>query len=223
MKSSAKIERAKYGPGLVEVTLGAVLSLMLGVLLATAYLVTKPVATVRELPKKEDRVRGQVYFIEGSKDANKGRTWLRKRQLLLEGQTAEIPLTEDELNTGLNEAPKPAESGASQALIEPSSVNFRIREGDLQVALPSTLNLIGYRIPVLVQARGGFERDGDRFIFVPDEFYIGSLAANRLPFLRGMVTSRLLAAKTVGSELIEAWGKVSAVSINGDTLQLTLP
>jgi hypothetical protein len=223
MKSNAKIEREKYGPSLVEVTLGAALSLILGAVLAAAYLVVKPVATVRELPKEEDRVRDQVYFVEGSKDSNKGRTWLRKRQLLLEGQTAEIPLTEDELNAGLNDAPKPAEAGAAPALIEPSAVNFRIREGVLQVALPSTVNFIGYRIPVVFQARGGFERDGDRFAFVPDEFYVGSLAVNRLPFLRGAVTSRLVAAKAVGPELIEAWGKLSAVAINGDTLQLTLP
>lgn len=225
MKSADRIEREKYGPSLLEITLGAALSLALGVVLAAAYLVTKPVTTVRELPKEEDRVRDQVYFIEGSKDSNKGRTWLRKRQLLMEGQTAEVPLTEDELNAGLNDAPKAAEAGAGAApgLIEPSAVNFRIRGGVFQVALPSTVHFLGYRIPVVFQARGGFARENDRFVFVPDEFYVGSLAANRLPFLRGMVTSRLLDAKAVGPELVDAWGKVSAVAINGDTLLLTLP
>ncbi len=225
MKSAAKIEREKYGPSLVEITLGAALSLALGVVLAAAYLVAKPVATVRELPKEEDRVRDQVYFIEGSKDSTKGRTWLRKRQLLMEGQSSEVALTEDELNAGLNDAPKPAEGGAiaGTALIEPSAINFRIRGGVFQVALPSTVNFLGYRIPVVFQARGGFERDDDRFVFVPDDFYIGSLAANRLPFLRGLVTSRLVAAKAVAPELVEAWGKVSAVAVTGDTLQLTLP
>lgn len=225
MKSAARIEREKYGPSLVEITLGAALSLLLGVVLAAGYLVTKPVSTVRELPKEEDQVRDEVYFVEGSKDSTKGRTWLRKRQLLMAGQAADIPLTEDELNAGLNDAPKVAEAapGAAPGLIEPTAVNFRIRGGVFQVALPSTVHFLGYRIPVIFQARGGFERDDGRFVFVPDEFYIGSLAANRLPFLRGIVTSRLLAAKAVGPELVEAWGKVSAVAISGDTLQLTLP
>jgi len=223
MKSSAKIEREKYGPSLVEITLGAALSLALGCLLAMVYLVTKPVTTVRELPKEEDRPRGQVYFVEGSKDSSKGRTWLRKRQLLMEGQAAEIPLTEDELNAGLNDAPKPAEGGGAPAMIEPNSVNFRVLNGVVQIALPSTVNFLGYRIPVVFQARGGFEPQGGGFAFVPDEFYVGSLAVDRLPLVPGILTSRLIAAKGAAPELVEVWDRASAVTVTGDSLVLTLP
>lgn len=222
MKANAKIEREKYGPSLVEVTLGAALSLGLGVALAAVYLLMKPVQTVRELPKEEDRPAGQVYYVEGSKDGTKGRTWMRKRQLLLEGQTAEIPLVEDELNAWVAEGAKPAAEGPP-ALIAPASVNFRIRGGDFQVGVPSTVNLVGYSQPVIFQIRGGFERDGDRFVFEPREFYAGSLAVGRLPFLQGFILNRLVAAKPPPEDVVGAWSRLSNVVVEGDTLRLSLP
>lgn len=84
---SKKIDRALYGPSWVEVILGAVLSLVLGGLLATVYLVIKPVQTVKEMPKEKDIVRGAIYYIEGSNDATKGKQWTRKRQQLAAGES----------------------------------------------------------------------------------------------------------------------------------------
>jgi len=222
MKAHAKIEREKYGPSLVEVTLGAALSLALGAVLAAGYLLVKPVQTVRELPKEEDRPAGQVYYVEGSKDVTKGRTWMRKRQLLLEGQPAEIPLVEDELNAWVAEGAKPAAEG-SPALIAPTSINFRIRGGEFQIGAPATVNFLGYSRPVVFQARGSFERRGDRFVFEPREFYAGSLAVDRLPFLQGFILNRLAAAKPPPEDVVNAWSRLSNVVVEGDTLRLSLP
>ena len=47
-----KFDRAHYGPSWVEVILGALLSLALGVVLAVAYFVARPVTLVKELPKE---------------------------------------------------------------------------------------------------------------------------------------------------------------------------
>ncbi|MES1166853.1 MAG: hypothetical protein ABUL68_02525, partial [Pseudomonadota bacterium] len=92
--ASKKIDRALYGPSWAEVIIGAVLSFVLGVLLAATLLILKPVPTVRELPKEP--VAGVVYYIEGSKDATKGKLWASKHQMLATGTS--VTLSEDELN-----------------------------------------------------------------------------------------------------------------------------
>src|ERR1035441_35254 len=133
-----KVQRALYGPGIVEVLLGAVLSLALGVVLAALSLVFKPVSVVNQLPTADKREAGMVYYVQGAKGAGKGGQLLRKQQLFLEGRS--VALTEDELNTWMassNSAPKkPADPKAPTA----NELNFRISRGALQDGLPYTVD-----------------------------------------------------------------------------------
>lgn len=222
--SSSKIDRALHGPGWVEVTLGALLSILLGGLLAAVYLVTKPVSIVRELPK--EKVSGQVYYIEGGKDANKGRTWLRKRQALLEGQS--IELTEEELNTALatpTEKPKDGTAAAKQqpsadALFVPGTVNFRLADDRLQVGLPIKFPLLNQTI--VVQASGGFEKSGGLWEYSPDLFYVGSCPLHRLPVIEGLLLKRVFANQGMPDDLAAAWKKLSGVKVEGRVLKLQL-
>ncbi len=103
MSLQSRIDRERYGPSLVEVTLGAVLSLLLGAVLAAGYLIFVPVKTVREVPKEGEVKPGEVVFVEGSKSTARSAQWMRKRQLLVEGQSAEIAVVEDELNAWIAE------------------------------------------------------------------------------------------------------------------------
>jgi hypothetical protein len=229
--SKKKIERALYGPSWTEVILGAVLSLALGIVLGGVYLVLKPVATVKELPKK-DAARGVVYYIEGSKDANKGRQWLRKRQQIAAGQS--VGLTEDELNTAF--AAAPAAGAAPAAPVDKSkpaplktndvfsagAPNFRLLDGQLQVAVPCTVNVFGFTQTFPVIAKGGFAKKGDVFVFEPETFYVGSLAANRLPILESYVMKRILAAQPPPDDLVNAWKKLSGIAVEDHTLRLSM-
>src|SRR3954462_14319386 len=98
---SKKIDRAKHGPGLVEIVLGVVLSIILGVVLGALLLVLRPISQVKEMPK--DPVKGMVYYIEGSKDTSKARQALAKRKAFVEGQS--VSVTEDEINSLITPAP----------------------------------------------------------------------------------------------------------------------
>ncbi len=208
--SSKKIDRALYGPSWAEVIIGAALSLVLGVILAAAVLVLRPVQTVRELPKEP--VRDAVYYIEGSKDSTKGRQWAAKHKLLNDGTS--VALTEDELNAAFYvsappgktppppekakagakakapapapapEPPAPAEVAANEGLIVPGAPNFRIHDNLLQVGIPCTLNVYGFKLSVIVMATGGFGKGGDGVVFVPETFYLGSLASTGCRCLR---------------------------------------
>ncbi|MEJ1974631.1 MAG: hypothetical protein WDM96_19975 [Lacunisphaera sp.] len=92
--ANKKIEKALYGPSTTEVALGAILGLVAGLLVACVYLVFKPVQLVKEMPKEP--VRGAVYFIPGSDNPTKGKSFAAKQKALAGGSSVE--LNEDELN-----------------------------------------------------------------------------------------------------------------------------
>jgi hypothetical protein len=221
-----KVMRAMYGPGIVEVVLGAVLSLALGVVLAALYLVFKPVSVVPKLPPADKREDGMVYYIQGAKDAGKGRQLLRKQQLFLEGSS--IVLTEDELNTWMassNSAPKkPAADPKAPAANE---LNFRILtengKGVLQVGLPYTVDLLGLSGSVIIQMQGDFRKEGEAFVYEPSTFFIGSLPAQRIPILAALLMKKIYSTQELPDDLSAAWKKLANVSIEGNALRLTMP
>ncbi len=225
---SKKIDRALYGPGWLEVTLGAVLSVALGLVLAAAYLVFKPVTQVKELPKEP--ALGMVYSIAGSQDPAKARQVASKQKIFAQGGS--VSLKEDELNAAAAPAaPLAAPGKAALAAPEPAEVlsagapNFRLRGGLLQFSVPVRVRypLVGLDATFLIQATGSFERSGDLFVYRPSQLYLGSCPVQRLPLVDEWVTDRMFNAGRFPAELVAAWGRLTGVTIEGDTLKLTMP
>lgn len=226
---SKKIDRALYGPSWFEVIFGAFLSVVIGVVLAAVYLVTKPVTTVKELPKEP--VSGMVYFIEGSKDSTKGRSWVAKRQQLVAGMSVQV--SEEEINAaiaGVNAAAskKPAakaEESAPAAEAKPGQFtagtpNFRIRDGEVQISVPVTVNTLELGLNLLVQARGSFEKQGDRFVFAPKTLLVGSCPVEKIPGVASAALRQFLGAQAIPEDVAGAWAKLANVSVEGARLKL---
>lgn len=205
------------GPSLFEVTLGALLSLTLGVVLAAGYLAAQPVETVRSMPRGPNP--DKVYYVTGSARSSLGKGWLRKKQMLVEPGAASIELSEDELNTWLNSS-KTKSDDEEGGLITPQTMNFRIADGQLQVGLPCSISVAGYNQSLVIQTRGTFVAKGDRFAYSPNEVMVGQLAAHRLPILGGIVAGRLAAMHEAPEDLVEAWQSLSDVNISGNRLNL---
>jgi hypothetical protein len=238
-----KYERGAHVPSWAEVILGAVLSAVLGVLLGAALLVFKPAETVKELPKQEDRKRGVVYYVEGATGGN-ARQADAKRKAFVAGQT--VTVTEAELNALASAAAGPAtppppakapdkkgdkkgaEKGkaddsaapAAEGFITPGTPNFRIRDGVVQIGAPVTVSVFGMGQKVTMQARGGFKKDGDVFVYDPSELYLGSLPLQRLPFAAGFVRGKVFDSQKVPEDIVTAWRKLSSVTVEGNTLKL---
>lgn len=124
-------------------------------------------------------------------------------------------------------APPPEEAAPAEAppteLITCNVVNFRIRGGIVQVGLPATVTTIGgYQFPVVVQARGGFEKRDDMYAFVPDEFMIGSFPLHRFPQAVEYVMKKVMANEALPPELMGAWKKVKTVVVDDKALKLTI-
>jgi hypothetical protein len=230
MAENKKIEKALYGPSTTEVALGAVLGLLAGVLAACAYLVFKPVMTVKELPKEP--VRGMLYYIPGADSNAKSRTWSAKQKQFVAGSSTSV--VEDELNAWavsvFGATPKAPPAGATPAagapaaddsIFQPGTPNFKIAEGKMQIGFKCVLNWYGLTHEVNVLMNGGFVRSGDSFVYKPDTLYLGSCPLHLLPALAEPMFSHLVGKKKIPDEIRTAWLKVDDVAIEGSTLKLT--
>jgi hypothetical protein len=232
MSTKAKIDRALYGPSWTEVIFGAILSFALGIVLAIVFLILKPVAVVREMPKEDKIVRNMFYFIQGSKDSSKGKGIDAKLKDLAAGKS--VTVTEDELNSLFAgkatppPAPKAGAKGPAKADQPPSmpaasGPNFRIVDGKLQIGLPTTIDLLGINQSLVVVATGHFGNEGGKVSYEIDDFRVGSLPASRLPYIQGAVVNKVLAAQNFPEELTGIWNKLASITIEENTLKLNMP
>lgn len=242
---SKKIDRAAHGPSWKEVILGAFLSLLLGVVLGVALLVLRPVVVAKEKPKEIDPK--VVYYIEGARDTAKAKQALAKRKAFVEGQS--VSVTEDELNAlaspnapatppaapGKAAPPKAKDGKAKEpekaAAAAPASgdtfavgtPNVRIAGGALQVGVPVTVNALGLDQKIIVQARGGFVKKGDVFVYEPETLYFGSCPVHRLPYVSTFVREKFISAQPIPEDIKASWPKLANVTIEEKALKLTMP
>lgn len=218
MAHSNRLEQEIHGPSMFEVTLGAALSLLLGGVLAAGYLIAQPVETVRSMPREPDPEK--VYYVTGSARSSLGKQWLRKKQMLAESGAITIAVTEDELNTWLASSKSSSSDDEEGGLLTAKRINFRIRDDALQVGIPCELNMVGMNRDIVIQARGGFVRSGDRFVYQPSEIMIGQLAAHKLPLVGSLVMNRIVAGQEIPADMMQAWDSLSDVRVQGNQLML---
>lgn len=215
------------GPSGTEVAVAAVLSLLLGAMIGAGVLISQPVATVKELPPEKDRPRGAVYFVEGARDSSKSAEAIRKRQLFMGGQS--ISLSEEELNLVFAApAPAPGEKAKKPEVVvagvfavgEP---NVRIADGLIQVAAPVRLTVPDLGFKFIAQVRGAMVKKAEGFVFEPREMYLGGCPLGAIPFVAGMVRSRLGTVEVVPGELRANWARLVDAAVDGRLLRLRLP
>lgn len=224
----------RVGPSWTEVFLGAFLALALGIALGALSLMLKPVVTVRELPKEADRVAYTIYYIEGSRDGNKGSQAETKRKNFAAGQS--VSVNEDELNLlSVSKAPPPPpptpKPKAKPGEIPLPAINadakvlppkFRIRDGVMQIAVPASVSLFGFEQRLMLLAKGDFAKEDGRFVFVPASMTIGSCPLNRLPFAKKYAI-KLLGTQPFPEDVAASWNQLVAARIEGSELKLTMP
>ena len=235
-----KLEKALYGPSMTEVALGAVLGLIVGVVAACAYLVFKPVAQVKEMPKEVSA--SMVYYIPGSESSAKSKGWAAKQKQFLANPTFSLDLVEDELNGWAStlaaaptappppppgkppakpaaapaEAPKPATDG----IFNPGRPNFKVVNGKLQIGGKCLLNWYGLTYEVTIITTGTFKKSGDTVSYSPETVYLGSCPVHLLPAASGPLITHLISRIKVPDEMRTAWTKVDSVTIEGTTLKV---
>lgn len=242
---SSKIDRALYGPSVFEVTFGAILSALLGAVLAIGFMILKPVEVAKDQPKEEERVQGAVYFLEGNVDPGRSRQWIRKRQMLMEGTPGEIAFSEEELNAWFSSgippkakkpAPRPAAKAAASGKAAPAqppseelnllvleTPNVRIRDSVFQVGVPGSLNLLTFSLPVVLQSQGTFEKVDEMWMFKPSAIHLGSMPLHRIPGFTDQLVKRLMTSSLIPEDALASWKRVEQVVVDGKALKITFP
>ena len=220
MPSNKRIDRAINGPGLFEVTLGALLGISLGVALGAVYLALKPVTLLTKPP--ESTVSEGVYLLQGASSSSKARQWSRKHQLLSEGSAADVLFSEEELNAWVASATAKAPADSSK-LVTPEWVNFRINGGLMQIAVMGKLSALELTHSLVIQARGKFVPGANGFEFIANEFYIGSLPLHTVPGLSQWVIQRVLSNQNFPDELKAMWLKLKLVAVEDNALHIIVP
>lgn len=231
-----KIDKANYGPGMLEVGLGAVLGLLLGVVVAVVFLAFKPVKTVKELPKEP--VAGTIYYLPGAENNARGRSWQPKLQSL--AGTSAVELNEEELNawvTAMRPAaakaatpvkpgaksaakPEPAPPPAAEGLLTAGTPNFRLKDGKMQIGVKCTVSVAGISQEVTVVTTGDFRKSGEHFVFSPESFYVGSCPLHKIPGVAGPLLRKIVALQPLPAETRAAWDRLTSVELEGSTLRL---
>jgi hypothetical protein len=226
--------KVEKGPSWLEVGLGAVLSVILGTFLGIVYMIARPVATVKEIPK--DAPSGAVYFIEGSHGYNKTGGLEEKRKAFLAGESVDVDESEINLllgDTGPAPAAKAGDKGApapaaDAKMVDVGSLNARIftdpkEGGKIQFGTPLNFNVFTVAGTIIIQTNGTFEKHGSGFVYVPDTLLVGGCPVNRIPFATDYVMGKLLFARPVPDDIAAAWSKLVGVSIEGTSLKLRMP
>ena len=223
MVFNKRIDRERYGPGLFEVLIGSLMGIALGAVIAALHLTFKPVAMVSK--PVEPATVGEVYFLQGTRITAKSLQWRRKTQFLTEGGSADLSLSEDELNAWAASATAKVTNklGVIPAIVTPQLVDFHIRDGVLQVGVVSKFEALEYSQPLVMQARGKFTRGPNGFEFIADELFIGSLPLHMVTGLPQIIIQRAVAAQAIPAELLEAWKKLTLVAVEGDSLHIVVP
>jgi hypothetical protein len=219
------------GPSWTEVFIGAFLSLLIGVALGAAYLVLKPAVGLRTPLKEEERKPGTIYYLEGSRDGNKGRGSELKRKQFAQG--ASVTVNEDDINLAVPQQKAPAapavapkagekvEAPTATAVVAPP--NFRIREGVVQLATPIKVNVMGVDSTIVILSRGTFVKKDDVWAFEPQSISAGSCPLDRLPVVKTLVYDKFIGSYPVPEDIATSWRKLVAVHVEGSELKLTMP
>jgi hypothetical protein len=203
-----------------EVTLGALMGIGLGVALAALYLMLKPVEVLTKPP--ETVGASDVYFVKGEVNSTKSRQWSRKQQLLAAGGTADVVFNEEELNAWVASATAKAPADPTK-LVTPEWVNFRIRDGVMQIGIGGKFDAFELTHPFVIQARGKFVKGANGFEFTADELYIGSLPTHRVPGLPQWIIQRALAAQKLPEELTTMWRNFKLEAVEDKALHIIVP
>lgn len=188
----------RKSPGVFGVFLGAVLSVTLGGLLAGLHLASQPVEVMKTAPK-EAPPPDKLYYVLGAPGSTAGKGWETKQETLSSGAPGELSFTEAELNAWSESTFEPAkiddDKKNATVMILAGAPNFRIEGSNLHVGLVNTLSFFGTETPLVLQARGGFEKGSAGWHFVPSEARLGALPLHKVPVLLAVLADRFGAAQ----------------------------
>lgn len=213
-------EPAGFAGGYVGPLVAAGVSFFAGVLLGAGMLVLQPVPRLKAEPKGAGATSGAVFFIEGRRDPAHRRIAAEKIELLLRGQG--VDFSEEDLNALLDSALGALNKARPNAPAKLEAPNVRIRAGVIQVAGEVSVEVLGFRPCVLLQARGRVVQEAGQWSFAPVQISVGALPLDRIPGAVDWIRQRWLDPRQLRPEWAAAWAQLGRVRVEGDVVRVSL-
>ncbi len=225
--------------GIGGVLIAALLTFILGTVLALVSLTTQEVRRVSELPEPERREVGVVYWVRG--DAGIGnQSWQAKRRHFLNGSVQDLDLSEADLNRWSRSLLAPANASTAQLDADADSdkpprkpminisfaePDFRISDSILHAGTTIQIPLFGKTYQVVYQIQGHFEARDEEVVFVHDGSSLGRSPVGHIPVLGTSLAKWAIRAygdRPESNELRSRWDCVEKAALIEDRLELVL-
>jgi hypothetical protein len=192
--------------------------------LAGVHLASQPVEVVKAMPKEPKP--DARYYVQGTSSKTAGKSWQIKRDSLAGGAGGPVMFTEAELNAWAESTFEPVKvddaKKSTTVMILAGVPNFRIEDSTLNVGLVNTVYFFGSEAPLVLQARGGFERAGSGWRFVASEASLGALPLHRIPVLLPLLAARF-GASALPPEVDKVLGGATELAVRDGALIVALP
>jgi hypothetical protein len=210
---------------IIQILSGAVV----GLLIAGVYLALKPVkvmdaqAAAKTAGDKSTTVeRNVVVYVPGNPGNPNGQQWRLRERAFLEKAPAGVAANEQDVNrwlaTTYGAVDRKVELKELDLTLQPLPPLCRISGAEMQLGLEFQCAMGKSKKSVVAQARGHFEKDGDRQVFVPTSVYLGSCP---LPGKLGsMLFDKLSAAYPAPDAVSASWKAVTSAKVEESQLKL---
>lgn len=188
MASSESMESS--GPSLAGTLFSGLLVFMIGAGLGLVSMISHPVETHQRVPDPEKVDPGTVVYVKGGLGGST--RWALKEKALLSDETADLELTEAELNAWSRErleikVPSSKEGGPGLLFLKAAPVNFRFYDDQVQLSTELELPGLISGMKVVYQVHGTFTAGADGLQFLPAKATLGSAPVGVLPFANNML------------------------------------
>lgn len=214
-------------PGPFGIVLQILSGAIVGLLIAGVYLALKPVKLSDGAAPagKADEVtlgRNVVTYVPGNPGHPQGQQWRQRERAFLEQAPTGVALGEQDVNrwlaTTYGSADRRVTLESYGFEMEPTVPLCRVDGSEFQLGVEYHCKLGKSKKMIVAQARGRFEKDGDRHVFVPTTVYLGSCP---LPGKLGaMLVEKLSAPYPVPQNVAATWKAVTSAKVEENQLKL---
>jgi hypothetical protein len=134
--------------------------------------------------------------------------------------------TEAELNAWSEETFQPVklddEAKKSSVTVVAGAPNFRIEDSLLQVGLVNKVHFFGKEAPLVLWAKGRFEKTDKAWAYRPEEAMLGGLPLHKIPALLPHVARRF-GAGNLPEEVVKVLAEAREIEVRQGGLTVVLP
>jgi hypothetical protein len=208
-----------------------VVGIVLGVLIAAAWLITKPVIEVEPgMPAAGPKAgaaadRHRVQFVHGRMAPVRNADWVAKEKAFAARTPGSMQLLEQEVNRWFaqtcGDADRSVKWPSFGIEINPEVPTVRFDGSLTQIAMPVTLAVMGAQRKIVLQAWGQFVSRGGAQAFVPERLCVGSCPVPA-DFGGAWLYDRIARSLAVSDDVAKSWAAVGSIRVEDGRMRMTI-